>query len=276
MCVKSLKQLNISSGKDDIDPNQSFGFTGIETTLIDYTISRADLAITAQKADAEPPVECTTTFFDLSKDPAIFETDGEENYQYDIYRFMRATVLYEDPMAPAKPATKQRGRRGRPHSTQKHSTSPWEQYHPMTNLVWLHFLLYKLTELIVEWPSSCSALAYSQGREMARSVGEKALELEKRLHELTEMLDLHEMKTRRGIMGLASARDLVTWAVEEGWLSEGEALGMPQCSPKSEAGAGSAVDAIAERVERGLYISNEGQGNGARTKGRSNLGVRRS
>lgn len=246
-----------------MDTNRTFGFTGLETTLIDYTISRADMVSHSR----------STAFYDLSKDSAIFEGNGEDDYQYDIYRYMRAAVLHGDPMAPARPGTRQRGRRGRPPAVAQDSKSPWKEHHPLTNLVWLHFLLYKLTEQLVEWPSSCTSPAYAPGREKARRVGEKALELENRLHELTGLLDLHEMKNRKETMGLESAKDLVGWAVEEGWLSEAEALGIPPKGLTDGTHDGALVDDLTERLDQQLDISNEGR-RGEGRRGRSHRVVR--
>lgn len=80
-----------------IDANKTLGFTGIETTLIDYTISRAEL--TRNNGGGEDDV----AFLDLEKDVALFEGDAEEEYQYEIYRYMRAAMyVYLGPAYPHK------------------------------------------------------------------------------------------------------------------------------------------------------------------------------
>lgn len=67
---------------DEIDPRKNLGFTGIETTLIDYTISRAEIS---------PGTE-DVAFLDLENDLSLFEGDAAEEYQYEIYRYMRAAM----------------------------------------------------------------------------------------------------------------------------------------------------------------------------------------
>lgn len=78
-----------SAHRSRIDPTRNLGFTGIETTLIDYTISRAE--INQGTSEAEEDV----AFLDLEKDLTLFEGDAEEEYQYEIYRHMRA-AMYAD------------------------------------------------------------------------------------------------------------------------------------------------------------------------------------
>ena len=212
------------------------------------------------------PAPESTAFFDLTKDPAIFEGDGEEDLQYDMYRYMRAAVLYGDPMAPERLVPKPRGKRGvsaAPIPKNKGantddegdaSRSPWEQHHPLTNLIWLHFLHYKLTEQLAEWPSACPQPSFVPGRHRARRIREKALALERRLQDLTEMLDLQTMKDRRETLALGSARELVGWAVEAGWLREEEVLGIPQQTWESDKESGCPVNYIADELERKLHV----------------------
>lgn len=65
-----------------IDPTKNIGFTGVETTLIDYTISRAEIF-----QDSED-----VAYLDLENDLSLFEGDAEEEYQYEIYRYMRSAM----------------------------------------------------------------------------------------------------------------------------------------------------------------------------------------
>ena len=200
--------------------------------LIDYTLSRADIIIEPLhalsldpgspqiidgiQASAEP--DNGTVFFDLSRDPAIFEGDADEDYQYEMYRAMRSAVLYRDPCR--KHELTSRRRVLCDHKPSDDEPNPWKQSHPVTNLVWLHFILYKLTEQLL-WPSSCKKGKKGSARE--RMILTKALQLEERLLCLREMLDLSKLKVRSG--NLESARGLAAWAIDETWLAEEDVVG---------------------------------------------------
>ena len=116
ICVRQPPDADIQ-----IDTKRKLNFTGLETTIIDYTISRAVMS------------DDTLAYHDLGKDSSLFEGDSTEEYQYDIYRYMRGMLFLENPYADLSPAMRQ-------------SERSWEQYLPITNLVWLHFILYKLLE----------------------------------------------------------------------------------------------------------------------------------
>lgn len=98
----------------------------------------------------------------------------------------------------------------------------WKGFHPQTNLVWLHFVLYKFFEQI-QWPSEDSSaieakLAKGESKEKAM---EQALRLEHVLSRLEELLDLEYLPES----GLHSVRDLIGLALEQGWLEERDVIG---------------------------------------------------
>ncbi|KAI5476367.1 serine/threonine protein kinase Haspin [Pseudohyphozyma bogoriensis] len=82
-----------------LEPEES----GVEATLIDFTLSRVVKKIS----------EDAKVLFDGFEDELIFE--GEGDHQFDIYRNMRSLV-----------------------------GDDWEGYHPLTNVMWLHYLVLKL------------------------------------------------------------------------------------------------------------------------------------
>lgn len=194
ICVRSSRP-----GSDVMQPivkdslRRRFKFTGLETTVIDYTLSRADI-VTHQRSPTSSPSALSTTstpnshftgnevaYMDLNKDPALFEGDASEEYQYEIYRYMRGAALYnaplqtspspeeepedpEEPKQPSIPSTPRRSPRKNTHirfpeipETPQPQPQPqdsqlpkqtdsniWRTFHPKTNLVWIHFLLHKL------------------------------------------------------------------------------------------------------------------------------------
>nr|POF07055.1 putative serine/threonine-protein kinase haspin like [Quercus suber] len=108
ICIRARSALSHDGGGDE---GRNLHFSGLETTVIDYTLSRAALHEPSAAAEA-------VAFHDLAlpANAALFEADATHEYQYEIYRLMRALVV--------------------PRS--------WSAFHPRTNLLWLHFLLQKL------------------------------------------------------------------------------------------------------------------------------------
>lgn len=184
---------------------RKFRFTGLETTVIDYTLSRAEMlpspsrrsssasACTAtSSSSAADASELDIAWLDLNKDPAIFQGDASEEYQYEIYRYMRGTALFNDPLQqqstaipetdPEVPATPRRSPRKNTHirfdeddepsspikftsgsgSAGKQSENIWKQFHPQTNLVWTHFLLHKLLTHLSSLDAIPSSLSSKQ------------------------------------------------------------------------------------------------------------------
>lgn len=208
-----------------IDLDKNIGFTGLEATLIDYTLSRADLGNQVGSShsyhsdDVSETSNSRVAYFDLAKDPAIFEGNGEDDYQYDMYRHMRSAALHRDPSL--DPYNQKETVKPKKHCSRKIDTvvseTLWRDHHPLTNLVWLHFVLYKLTEHVL-WPS---AKIQSSKTTLPAAHHAKARKLEDCLLLLINALDLEGLKGT----GLGSAKDLVTWSVEQGWLNEQDVIG---------------------------------------------------
>jgi serine/threonine-protein kinase haspin len=192
------------------DRYQKLGFSGVETTIIDYTLSRA---VTAQSGDGGVDVE----FFDLSMDKALFEGDATQEYQYEMYRSMRSAI----------------------------SGGNWVDFHPQTNVVWLHFILHEmLNSLHFKWPSevlsekeltqSCKAdllpftkstntkgIASQSDNVSHALIDSKGKELESTLKKLQKLLVIEELTNLK----VDSATSLVGVALEKGWLDETNVIG---------------------------------------------------
>ncbi|KAF2276296.1 uncharacterized protein EI97DRAFT_377961 [Westerdykella ornata] len=180
---------------------RKLGFTELETTVIDYTLSRADIIVgvgagggTLGSAASSPASSCADSsrlsdsddamtrqvevaYLDLNKDPSLFEGDAQEEYQYEIYRYMWGIVFHNDPLRqdPAvdegddevtgKRESQSQTRTQRqdygPETPRKHGPVPqtpqrgnhtrrppvkelWKHFHPKTNLIWTHFILHSL------------------------------------------------------------------------------------------------------------------------------------
>ncbi|KAK5170593.1 uncharacterized protein LTR77_005182 [Saxophila tyrrhenica] len=185
--------------EEDIDPKRKLNFTPVETTIIDYTISRALMPDTS------------IAYQDLARDSAIFEGDSTEEYQYDIYRYMRGAVLSNDPYAETPFP--------QPPSGANAEERSWPQFHPVTNLIWLHYLLYKLLEA-VEWPSATKAPSKRKKEAFVR--WKRANDLEFVLLRVQELLDPSVVC---GEEGLGSASEVVGLALREGWLGVEDVVG---------------------------------------------------
>ncbi|KAI4724492.1 hypothetical protein E4T49_07766 [Aureobasidium sp. EXF-10728] len=197
ICVSGLNNTAHCREADYVPASSSkkLDFTGIETTLIDYTISRAEMGILEDEEDV--------AYLDLERDLALFEGDAEEEYQYEIYRYMRSAMYLGEPLGDLWERWDEAEESGR----------TWKGYHPQTNLVWLHFVLHKLAEQI-EWPSSGNRIQDSEA-------AQRAEELEAALLKVNQLLDPEEMPQT----GLRCASDLVVLALDQGWLDKEDVQG---------------------------------------------------
>jgi serine/threonine-protein kinase haspin len=214
ICIKTRKDDGkISPENARIrDIRRKLDFSGIESTIIDYTLSRAETM--GIDPDAGPEVKSRVEFMDLATEDDLFEADASDEYQYEIYRYMRSAMYFSDPLAD--------------YTKRKHEISDiartWAGFHPQTNLIWLHFILHELLKHVV-WPSKSmkTTLEYvdlrnSEDQKMARR---KAKELESSLKHLRRLLKIQSIPSD----SIASARDLVAVALEEGWLDEIDIMG---------------------------------------------------
>lgn len=83
----------------------------LRITIIDYTLSRAMV-----------DDQLSNIAFYGFQDRAIFEADGDD-YQFEIYRLMRDSLT---------------------DGSEQELDEDWTQYHPNTNVLWLHYLVDKL------------------------------------------------------------------------------------------------------------------------------------
>ncbi|KAF4763632.1 hypothetical protein HAV15_001017 [Penicillium sp. str.  len=208
--------------------SSGFGISSLETTIIDYSLSRADLLLTDDPAGL---TEIASSDLDKKQLFDAIGQDEDEIMQRNTYRYMRAT-LYT----------------GCPIETEKVADIPgiWTEYSPRTNLVWLLFLLQSLfknrkPESSPAQPqrkalAPCSPnkmipkseTAEGKDQNMAGSlVKEKQTKdvqagisrlkqtLDDRLRAVLELLDLEH-----GHEDMCCAADLVAYAMDSQWLGE--------------------------------------------------------
>lgn len=173
-------------------------------TVIDYTLSRAELS-DPQDEEQEPRV----AYLDLDKDQYLFEADSSEEYQYEIYRYMRSAVFLDDPLANFKKRRREVARSGR----------TWMGYHPQSNVVWLHFVLHELMKHL-ESVGEVQDGATQFDTDDPDAVNQNRALLLTLLRKIAKMLDPKRFRKSE----LHSAGDLVALALSEKWLDETDVL----------------------------------------------------
>jgi serine/threonine-protein kinase haspin len=188
----------------------------------------------------------SVAYIDLANDPHLFYGDSAEEYQYDIYRYMRGSIYYsspyasfpndgtstanhesevlegedggenenEQPQLPTAPSAEQMA------TIERETGRSWRQFHPQTNLCWLHYVLFMLLEQM-HWPSSGKAPSKKTKPE-AHARWKRARELENALLQVQESLDPGWLG-EEGSLGRSG--EIIAWAVEEGWLRVEDVVG---------------------------------------------------
>ncbi|DAA79552.1 TPA_exp: Uncharacterized protein A8136_0325 [Trichophyton benhamiae CBS 112371] len=215
-CQKGRAKMDTS----EIELSARLGLSGLETTIIDYSLSRAELS----------PCETQNTSYtrgsvawsDLEK-KEIFDAvgrDEEEKFLRDTYRMMRSEVFNDsDP-----------------------DTEQWKNYRPRTNLIWLSFILATLvnkcrtekllpihrqplgqrsanSNLVPRKSSAKNKVAEDNRTEEPKLRDEIQHVLFERLETVLDLLELEdEYET------LSCAGDLVAIAIGSQWLEESDFL----------------------------------------------------
>lgn len=180
ICFRQTRPL---SSKVDTTPCR-FGYSGIDVTILDYGLSRAE---DADAIDSAPIAN------DLERDLSLFTSTHAK--QCKVYRQMRSYLINCDriwlpPQAHNKPYEK----------SFNGSTISWHRHHPYTNALWLAYLYDYLTTNF-------------QGDRKEMKV------FRKETQELWAHLD---PEASLEIMSFSSAEDIVEFAVEAGWITEAQ------------------------------------------------------
>ncbi|KAL4943700.1 hypothetical protein BDV06DRAFT_234390 [Aspergillus oleicola] len=204
--------------------SSGYGLSTLGTTLIDYSLSRAELVVD----ETSELVEVTSSDLDKKQ---IFDAIGEDENDAllrDTYRHMRAQLY-----------------KGNPVDTEKTPDVPriWAEYAPRTNLIWLRFLLKMLLnnrkpeapEPVAQPPrqplAPCSrnketkvsksgtkhtvADDIQSSLDVRSGISQLKRTLEDRLNAVLELLDLEY-----GHQDMCCAADLVAFAIDAQWLDE--------------------------------------------------------
>ncbi|KAL4955985.1 hypothetical protein BDW69DRAFT_103998 [Aspergillus filifer] len=205
--------------------SSGYGLSTLGTTLIDYSLSRAELVVD----ETTKSIEVTSSNLDRKQ---IFDAIGEDENDTllrDTYRHMRAQLYKGNPMekeiSPVIPGI-------------------WAEYAPRTNLIWLRFLLKMLLNnrkpeapestgqplhqpLAPSSPSKDIRRAPGSGKrhtvadtiqpglDVRNGISQLKRTLEDRLNAVLELLDLEY-----GHEDMCCAADLVAFAIDAQWLDE--------------------------------------------------------
>ncbi|GAD95618.1 conserved hypothetical protein [Paecilomyces variotii No. 5] len=128
VCLRTTRQDGSMEPPSSVDSkvlewSSGFGLSSLETTIIDYTLSRAELRFN-EDSNEQPEIAST----DLDK-KQIFDAigmDEDDALLRNTYRYMRGEVYKGDPLDQEKP---------------ENIPGIWSEYTPRTNLIWLLFLL---------------------------------------------------------------------------------------------------------------------------------------
>ncbi|KAK2799557.1 hypothetical protein FQN51_006871 [Onygenales sp. PD_10] len=240
ICIKPTKRGNSLSDPPTLTTEQlddsptGFGLSGLETTIIDYSLSRAEL----EPDDAPDETSGDVAWSDLDK-KQIFDSigrDEDEKLLRDTYRFMRAEVYHDDLLGPSCTPAK---------------AGQWKTYNPRTNLVWLSFLLQMLmkkqtplpihpekrqplgprtTNNQMNTPLSGSPSKSSKGNHIGNGLHSSSSSSSSENRKLTSQLEqdlFARLQTTQdmlsiesGIEDLYCAGDLVAFAIGSQWLEE--------------------------------------------------------
>ncbi|KAJ5477283.1 hypothetical protein N7539_007427 [Penicillium diatomitis] len=244
ICIRSTRADGSMDPPSDLEilrrqSASGFGFSALETTIIDYSLSRADLQSESLEPEDNPDSIVETASSDLDK-RQIFDAVGEDEDEAllrDTYRYMRNTVYTGAPLAMEKYST---------------VAGIWKEYVPQTNLIWLLFLLKILLKNRKAEPSQVAALPErvalapcspnrvsttprltsktctskktedqtdvakkSRARDLHLQVSKLEQTLENRLKTVLDLLDLNN-----GHDDMCCAADLVAYALDSHWLAK--------------------------------------------------------
>ncbi|KAJ9209353.1 hypothetical protein DTO166G4_9052 [Paecilomyces variotii] len=131
VCLRTTRQDGSMEPPSSVDSkvlesSSGFGLSCLETTIIDYTLSRAELRYSE---DPEEQPEIASTDLDKKQIFDAVGVDEDEKLLRNTYRYMRGEVYKGDPLDQEKP---------------EDIPGIWSEYTPRTNLIWLLFLLKNL------------------------------------------------------------------------------------------------------------------------------------
>lgn len=179
----------------DGDGDGFFGYSGLDMTILDYGLSRAQ-----NPADDEAkPVA-----FDLERDLGLFSSTHAS--QCVVYRRMRSFLLRRDRKCIPPDGHKT------PYAKGVNGPLSWDVYAPYTNVLWLAYLY----------------------RYLADSFRGNKRDLTRFKRETKEMWRHLNPDAADEVLCFGSAADVVGFAVEAGWIRQDQLVGTGASLPDKE------------------------------------------
>ncbi|KAM4054650.1 haspin like kinase domain-containing protein [Hirsutella rhossiliensis] len=182
LCVKRVSPPR----QKDAKRGGFFGYSGLDITILDYGLSRAQ---DVSAADAKPVA------FDLERDLSLFTSTHAS--QCTVYRQMRSFLLRAD-----RKCIPPEGHRT-PHAKGVDGPLSWDAHAPYTNVLWLAYLY----------------------RYLGDSFKGAKRDLTRFRKETKEMWKHLDPEAEDGVVCFGSAADVVCFAVEAGWIQEEQLRG---------------------------------------------------
>ncbi|KAG6003663.1 hypothetical protein E4U21_001824 [Claviceps maximensis] len=184
ICIRQVKP---PSARGKTASGGHFGYSGLDITILDYGLSRAeDLSV-----DFAKPIA-----YDLERDLSLFTSTHAP--QCKVYRQMRSFLLRADRKCLPPEAHKT------PYAKGTHGPVCWEAYVPYTNVLWLAYLYEYLLD---------------------HFEGDDARDLARFETCTADMWTYLNPEADDSVPCFGSAGDIVCFAVEAGWLREDQVIG---------------------------------------------------
>lgn len=206
VCVREVRSAKTKTDKS----LRRFGYSGLDVTILDYGLSRAE---NVEDISARPFAQ------DLEKDLSLFTSTHAA--QCKVYRQMRSYLLKGDrvclpPESHNKPY--QKGVNGR---------VSWKQHHAYTNVLWLAYLYEYLVKHFKGIKKEL-ALFRQESQEFWTHLNPEA---------------------PPEILSFSSAEDVVEFAVEAGWIEEDQLVGPNGDTSLSQIGDESIIEIRTSRQD---------------------------
>ncbi|KYK60005.1 hypothetical protein DCS_01139 [Drechmeria coniospora] len=187
LCVKRVGPRREAGWEADGGTAGFFGYSGLDITILDYGLSRAeDVSVD----------DATPVALDLERDLGLFTSTHAS--QCNVYRQMRSFLLRADRRCIPPEGHKT------PYARGVDGPISWDAYAPYTNVLWLAYLFAYLVD------------NFQGGRKQLARFRRKT----------SEMWSYLDPEADDDVPCFGSAADVVCFAVESGWLRQEQLLGV--------------------------------------------------
>ncbi|KAJ2899596.1 hypothetical protein MKZ38_002970 [Zalerion maritima] len=241
LCVRRVRDSVPQAERAKGAGSRKFGFSGLDITVLDYGLSRADdpdapipdttveeEELVAQQLGGGERVPSTVAFSDLDNDLSLFTSTHAA--QCAVYRRMRSHLLRGTRchLPPSHPSYET----AHPSTAATGEPLDWAVYAPYTNVLWLAYIYSFLTS-----PKHFKGSDKESLREFKKETAEMWLHLNPDAPDEVE--------------SFSCAGDVVMFAVEVGWIKQGQLV---------DGGGGGGHNSVVINFPAGGIVGNDGAG----------------